>query len=269
MPEGDTIYRAAGQLRSAFEGTIIVDAHQELTNERAIDLSHLEGHPVRAVESRGKHLFIHFSTQEILHTHLGMTGAWRVFGLEATWGKPAWQAWVALSNKDSTCVCFSPKTCELISVAKLRRDPYLSRLGPDLLSAHCNLDEALDRLCSRPELPVGEAVMNQTLVSGIGNVYKSEVLFLCEQEPFELVGNLPREQLRRILEKASALLKRNVGRGMRKTRFGLDGSRQWVYGRAKEHCMKCGQPILIRRQGTLGRTTFWCPQCQRSRDASP
>ena len=111
--------------------------------------------------------------------------------------------------------------------------------------------------------------MNQTLVCGIGNVYKSEVLFLERVEPFIAVESLTTEELRRILVRARKLLRKNVGEVRRRTRHRADGRRHWVYGRGGQPCYECGETILLRRQGDLGRATYWCAACQRDKDRPP
>jgi endonuclease-8 len=193
-----------------------------------------------------------------------MDGSWHVYPLDERWPgrvgrrKPE----LVLQLARSVCVCFEPKTLELLSENDIRRHRYLTRLGPDLLAERFDRDEALRRLRARPQLPIGEAVMNQTLVCGIGNVYKSEILFLERISPFIALDQLSDEQLTRLLERARRLMRRNLEDPRRSTRFGRDGPRLWVYGRVSDRCLVCGAMICTRRQGDLGRITFWCPSCQ-------
>ncbi|MCH5373990.1 MAG: formamidopyrimidine DNA glycosylase, partial [Planctomycetes bacterium] len=162
----------------------------------------------------------------------------------------------------AVCVCFFPKTLELLSETRLRRHPYLSRLGPDLLAETSDDDEILRRFRLHQRRAIGEAVMDQTIVCGIGNVYKSEVLFLCHLDPFLPVHHFSDDQLRGLIHRSRQLMSKNLQGYPRRTRFGLDGNRVWVYGRAGKPCLVCGARIQIRRQGDLGRTTYWCPTCQ-------
>jgi endonuclease-8 len=123
--------------------------------------------------------------------------------------------------------------------------------------------ELIRRFRIHEATPIGEALMNQTIVCGVGNVYKSEVLFICRVNPFTLVGELSDDQLLRLLQRARKLMRRNLEGYPRRTRFASDGRRQWVYGRRNDPCLVCGGRIQMRRQGDLGRSTFWCPTCQR------
>jgi endonuclease-8 len=267
MPEGDTIFRAAVRLRAVMSGQTICRA--EGVAER-VNLDRVTGRRVEAIEARGKHLLIHLDDAHAIHSHLGMDGSWHVYPLDSRWpgrlGRRRPELVLELAR--SVCVCFAPKTLELLSPIAIRRHAYLTRLGPDLLAERFCMDEALARLRTMPALPIGEAVMNQTLVCGIGNVYKSEILFLERIDPFQPLDQLADDQLRRLLERARRLMRRNLTDAHRSTRFGRDGPRLWVYGREREPCLECGTPICVRRQGDLGRITFWCPVCQPQRSAS-
>jgi endonuclease-8 len=219
-------------------------------------------HAIASIEARGKHLLIHLDNGHTVHSHLGMHGAWHVYATGEAWQKPERQAALVIEVPDAVCVCFNPKTLELLTAAQLRRHPHLSRLGPDLLAATIDEAEVLRRFRVHNAAPIGEAVMNQTIICGIGNVYKSEVLFLARINPFHAVADLSDEQILQIVTTASDWMRRNLTGSPRRTRFGLDGQRLWVYGRSGQPCFACGEPIQLRRQGDLGRTTFWCPHCQ-------
>jgi endonuclease-8 len=151
---------------------------------------------------------------------------------------------------------------QILSPDRLRRHEHLRLLGPDLLSPDFDAAEALRRLRMNNEFPIGEAVMNQRLVAGIGNIYKSETLFLSKVDPFASVGSLGDEAWLALLALARKLMRRNLATQTRKIRLAGDGGKMWAYGRPGKPCFKCGTIILIRRQGDQGRTTFWCPQCQ-------
>ena len=260
MPEGDTIFRAAIALRSALERQRIHHAESPLPQ---IDTTAMVQQEVASVETRGKHLLIHFANRRCLHTHMGMTGSWHVYEQNAPWKKPARNAHVQLATATHSAVCFTPRQVELLTPDGLRRHRWLSRLGPDILSPGFEPTEALTRLRVHDRTPIGEALMNQSLVSGIGNVYKSELLFLEQLSPFAPVGSFTDEQLTSLLQLAGQLMRRNTGRGFRQTRFRTDGPRVWVYHRAGELCLKCGERILMQRQGDMGRSTYYCPSCQR------
>jgi endonuclease-8 len=259
MPEGDTIYRTAARLRPVLQGQAIVAA---AGNQPACEPSTLVGRTVREVEARGKHLLIHLDDRRAIHSHLGMHGAWHLYRPGQPWTKP--QRWAALTLEvpAAVCVCFSPKTLELLTAAGLERHPQLTKLGPDLLAAHVDVVHVVQRFRAQPDRPVGEAVMDQTVVCGIGNVYKSELLFLCRLDPFQAIRQISDEDLVRLIERAIHWMSRNLEGHPRQTRFGLDGPKHWVYGRSGQPCFECGTRIAVRRQGDLGRTTYWCPQCQ-------
>jgi endonuclease-8 len=229
-----------------------------------LDAASLVGGCVTAIESRGKHLLMHFDDQRCLHSHLGMTGSWHVYAVGQTWRKPASRAAIAVYLNTTVCVCFSPKMLELLSPAGLRRHRLLSRLGPDLLAGQPDMAEILPRLRAHNPTPIGEAVMNQSIMCGIGNVYKSETLFLCRLDPFVRVGQLVDSDLVRVMDTARSLMMKNLRGYPRRTRHASDGNRLWVYGRHDKPCFVCGQIIRMRRQGDLGRSTYWCPTCQRA-----
>jgi endonuclease-8 len=260
MPEGDTIFRTAQRLRPLLENQRVLRCS---SREAALDATSLVGHTVSNVESRGKHLLVHFEDHRCIHSHLGMTGSWHVYASGQPWRKPVSRAALSLETARSVCVCFSPKTLELLTADGLRRHRFLSQLGPDLLAARFDATEVLPRFRVHNAAPIGDVFMNQSIVCGVGNVYKSETLFLCRVNPFVPVGELADDALVRLVRTARRLLKSNLGGYPRRTRHALDGQRLWVYQRSNAPCYQCGQTIRVRRQGDLGRTTFWCPECQK------
>ncbi|QDT70064.1 Endonuclease 8 1 [Planctomycetes bacterium MalM25] len=263
MPEGDTLYKAAAAVGPVLRGRPILRASSsDRTTVDPIDAPSLVGRTVTEVAARGKHLMISLDDDRVVHSHLGMTGAWHAYPQGEAWRKPASQAALALETEHHAVVCFSPKLLELVSVLSLRRNDYLRRLGPDLMRPDSDLNVALARLRTHPLAPIGEAVMNQTLVAGIGNVYKSETLFVARINPWTRVGDLSDERLLGYLEATRRLMRRNRGRGRRVTRQNGAGGRHWVYGRRGEPCSECGEPIRLRRQGDAGRSTYWCASCQ-------
>ena len=259
MPEGDTIYRTAARLRCVLDGQQVQSA---TSPQAALDVGQLAGRRVLATEARGKHLLIHLADNQVIHSHLGMTGSWHIYQHGQPWRKPDRQAALVLDLGAVLCVCFNPKTLQLLSETGLRRHPHLSRLGPDLLGAQFDSETALARFRACPSLPIGQALMNQTIVCGVGNVYKSEVLFLRRLNPFLRIDQLTDDQLRELMREARHLMRRNLIGDPRRTRFGHDGQRVWVYSRRGQPCLVCGRSIRMRRQGDLGRTTYWCPDCQ-------
>lgn len=265
MPEGDTIFRAAARLRPVLEGQPVARARARW--ER-IDAASLVGRTITKVEARGKHLLFFFDDGRALHSHMGMTGSWHIYRLGEPWQKPEQRAAIVLEGAEYLVVCFTPKTLELLSAAGVKRHPHLQRLGPDLLSEEFDEQAALAGFRARPTTPIGEAVMNQTLAAGVGNVYKSEVLFLLHHHPLTPVGMLSDDEILELLRKSRELMLQNLDGKPRTTRHALDRRRYWTYGRSGEPCFICGAAIQVVRQGDLGRTTYFCPQCQPSRQAA-
>lgn len=263
MPEGDTIFRSAVQLRKALDGRTIEKANvwDRLAGS---PLAALAGRRIEAVEARGKHLLMHLADGGAIHSHMGMTGSWHLYPVGEPWQKPVRNAALVLTLGDIEAVCFTPKTLELLSPDALRRHSHLRNLGPDLLAGTFAMSEALGRLRAVDTMPLGEAVMNQCAVSGIGNVYKSEVLFLRQLDPFAPVAAYSDNELQTMLAEARRQMLRNLDGRPRTTRVG-PGGRLWVYGRRGRPCFKCSVLIEMRRQGDAGRSTYWCPQCQPAR----
>ncbi len=259
MPEGDTIWRTAVNLRAAIQDRPVMEAE---SREHGLSVDSLTGRHVTNTEARGKHLLMHFNHQQVLHSHMGMTGSWHLYPPNEPWKKPARRAAVCLRFEDIVAVCFSPKTLELLSRTALRRHRYLSRLGPDILGGSYDQNEILRRFRIHHRVPIGEALLNQTILCGIGNVYKSEVLFVERISPFVPVAQLEDQTLSQIIVTARELMRKNLEGYPRRTRFGGASHRQWVYNRSGQPCFQCGTPLKMRRQGDMGRSTYWCEVCQ-------
>ncbi len=259
MPEGDTVCRVAGQLRQVLDGRHVTTV---AGSDQLPGADVLQGCVVTAIESRGKHLLIHSDGNTVVHSHLGMQGAWHVYRLQQSWKKPQSQAALALTTERHCVVCFRPKTIELLTGQQLRRHVWLNRLGPDLLGPPFDRQHVIDRFRRRNADPVGDVVMDQSVVCGIGNVYKSEILFLEGINPLDSVSDLSDEQLMAVTDAAVRLLRRNLTGKNRRTRFRPTGPSVWVYGRSGELCLKCGAAVRMVRQGGLARSTYFCPQCQ-------
>lgn len=261
MPEGDTIYLAAKRLKPVLEGQTIQRAEaREVRSPES-----LVGQRIERVEARGKHLLFHFSDGRALHSHMGMTGSWHIYRPREPWQKPASRAAIVLECPLHLVVCFSPKTLELLSAAGLRRHPYLAQLGPDVLSESFDDAEVLRRFRMHNESPIGVAVLNQSILSGMGNVYKSELLFLLHLHPLTRVAQLSDQELLVLIAKSRELMRQNLQGKPRTTRHALDGRRFWAYGRSGQACFVCGNPIDMIRQCDLGRSTYFCANCQPRR----
>ena len=233
--------------------------------DRQFEPERVVGATIARVEARGKHLLMHLSVGGAIHSHMGMTGSWHIYRPGEPWRKPTHYAALELELAELVAICFSPRLLELLTADQLRRHPHLIRLGPDLLAAEFDVADAVARFRARDALPLGEAVMNQTIVCGIGNVYKSDLLYLMRFDPFAPVARYSDAELAAMLEKGRRLMRLNLSGHPRQTRFQGDGRRVWVYGRSGQACYKCGGRIQLRRQGEAGRTTCWCPECQPSR----
>ncbi len=265
MPEGDTIHRTAASLSASLVGQKVLAARTRAGPglPRVPSAHRLVGRSVLGVEARGKHLLVRFEGGLVLHSHLGMHGSWHRYPAGAPWRLPESQARVVLEVPGAVAVAFRVATLELLSERELSAHPQLGRLGPDLAAGEFDLHAAVDRLGADPEPPIGEALLDQRLVAGIGNVYRSEVLFLEGVSPFAPVGELDPAVLQRIVARARGLLRTNLAGGARSTtgrRF--PGSRLWVYRRAGRQCRRCGTLITARRVGEHARVVYWCPTCQ-------
>ncbi len=265
MPEGDTIFRTAPVLRRALVGGVMrrAVARPGPGISRVPDLSVLVGASVTAVESRGKHLLIGFSGGRWLRTHMRMRGSWHRYAPGERWRLPQRRAVCVLETDTAVAVCFDAPVVELLSAVELDRHAGLRALGPDLLGASPDLDEAVRRLREREAMALGEALLDQRAVAGIGNVVKSEALFMERLDPWAPVSAHTDDQLQAVVGRASALLRANTGGGRRVTTGRRSpGDSLWVYGRSGRPCRRCGSLIRSRRQGEQARTTYWCPTCQ-------
>lgn len=262
MPEGDTLHRTAAGLRRVLVGQSVTRFESRVPGVESAGEG-VGGERITEIVARGKHLLISFEGGRVLRTHLRMTGSWHLYHPGERWKKPERRARVVVGTARAVAVCFSAPEVELLSGAAAERGGPTVDLGPDLLDGSAELAEIVRAWRSRPELPIGVAVMRQHLAAGIGNVYKSEVLFLCRVDPFTLVGELGESTLREIAETARREMRRKLNPGPRTTRRAAGGGRLWVYGRAGRPCYDCGTPIRVRRQGTDGRTTYYCPTCQK------
>lgn len=270
MPEGDTLRNIATTLSPLVGQT--VDA-LEFPRAHADGDAQL-GARIERVESKGKNLLVSFSTGAVLHVHLKMTGVVHLYASGETWRRGRSGAVVVLRTAGFEAVVFRAPLVRLLTRQSARHDEALRGLGPDLLAPDFDEREALRRLRLDQGRPLGVAVMDQSAVAGIGNVYKSEVLFNLKLDPFRAVGDMPDAVLLEVLRHARALLQRNTLREAVKT-SPVDAYRLTrttrptgraplsVYGRLDEACFDCGDTISMRRQGDQRRSTYFCPTCQR------
>ncbi len=264
MPEGDTIFRTAAALRGYLEGRRVLAARARVPGPR---MEKVVGATVTRLEPRGKHLVIHFDNGLALHTHLRMGGSWHRYAPGEPWRRAASQARVVLEVADSVVVCFNAPVAELMAEATVERHPSLATLGPDLLAPGFDADEAVRRLRApeRAGLSLAEALLDQRAMAGVGNVFKSEVLFIERLDPSLTLAATSDATLRQMVATAERLLRANVSpdRAFRVTTdASAGGSRTWVYGRAGRPCLRCGAQIRRAHHGDPRRSTYWCPRCQ-------
>jgi endonuclease VIII len=268
MPEGDTIHRAAASLRAALAGKRLV----RFDAPRLLPPLPQPGTTVDEVEARGKHLLIRFGDGLTLHTHMRMTGSWHLYGHGERWRKRTGAARVVLEVPDVVAVCFAAPVVEMLDRRGVARHPALRRLGPDLCLIDPDLDDAVERMAAlvEPATPIGDALLDQRVASGIGNVYKCEVCFLHGVDPRTPTGQVAVDTRRALLATTSQLLQRNLTTGRRTTVRRAPEGTVYVYDRLGQPCRVCGTPIVAAPVGEQARITYWCPQCQPpGRSGSP
>jgi endonuclease-8 len=263
VPEGDTIFRMARALHAALAGRSVTRFVSPLPAVAAA-ASRLKvvGQTVAAVDPRGKHLLMRFSRGPVLHTHMRMSGSWHLYRVGSRWRQPEARARAVVEAGEVIAVCFAAPTVELLSAREVAVHPSLAGLGEDLLGDRFDPTRACAGLRARGETEIAVALLDQAALAGIGNVYKSEVLFLCGVNPFARVKTLTDAQLDGLVSTARAQMKRNLGSEMRRTTSELSRETLWVYERAGRPCRRCGAAIGSRRQGEQARWTWWCPRCQ-------
>jgi endonuclease VIII len=266
MPEGDTIYRAAHTLHTALAGRSVTRFATVLPQLARIDEdAPIAGRTVERVSSTGKNLVIEFSGDLFLRTHMRMHGSWHIYKPGERWQRPRDAMRIVIETDAWVAVAFDVPVAELHDARSLERQDDLRNIGPDFLAETFDEAEALRRIRERGDQSIADTLLNQRVVSGVGNEYKSEVLFLARVSPFAAVSALDDETLRRILHLARKLMLANVAKSSpsRVTTFSLDPRQtKYVYGRAGKPCRKCGTAIEMARQGPDARVTFWCPGCQ-------
>ncbi|MGD0557993.1 MAG: DNA-formamidopyrimidine glycosylase family protein [Streptosporangiaceae bacterium] len=250
MPEGDIVWYTARRLRVALAGRVLTRSDFRVPRHATADLS---GQTVTEVISRGKHLLIRTDAGLTVHTHLKMEGFWRVTPA----GPPPrdHRVRLLLANQEFQAAGYRLGVVDLLRTRDEHR--VTGHLGPDLLGPDWDADEAVSRLRRDPGRPVAEALLDQANLAGIGNLYKSEVLFLSGVSPFRAIGDVP--DLPEMVERARVLLDTNKDR-IDQVTTGNGRAPTWVYGRRGRPCRRCGTRVETETQGE--RVTFWCPRCQ-------
>lgn len=249
MPEGDALHRAAERIR-VLEGEVV---SVETPHPRAAVLrlaERLDGLRVQRVRATGKNLLVEFEGGLILRSHLRMRGRWRV---EQAGNEPGGTPWLVLRGSERQAVLWNGPVLQLTR----GRPPAVARLGPDVLAEPPDLDGMLARFRAADQArQVGEALLDQTLVAGIGNMWKAEALFAAETSPWRPLSELEDAALSRVLGEAARLMR--AGRGRRR-----------VHRRAGRPCPRCGARIRSRPQGDEARVAYWCPACQEGTSPAP
>jgi endonuclease-8 len=258
VPEGDLVWYTARRLRQALAGRVLNRSDFRVPRYATVDLT---GQTVTEAVARGKHLLIRTGNGLTVHTHLKMDGSWRI--------SPAGAALthshtirLILGNDEWQAVGYRLGVTEVLPTGE--EDRVTGHLGPDLLGPDWDAAEAVRRLTKHPDRPIGEALLDQRNLAGIGNIFATEMLFLRGLSPWRPVAEVA--DLRALVELGHRLLHANKERvGIITTGVARRGEETWAYGRAGRPCRRCGTTILAGEQGNPGgeRVRFWCPACQR------
>jgi endonuclease-8 len=274
MPEGDTIFRTARSLHKALAGHRVAKFDTAYAHvARVDDEKPIAGRLIERCEAAGKHVLIVFEGDLILRTHMRMNGSWHLYRHGERWWRGPQAMRVRIDTADWVAVAFDVPVAEFVTAKQLASVDPVAALGPDLLKADFDRDEAIRRVRAAGALPIAQALLDQRLVAGIGNVYKSEVLFLAAVHPDTPASAVPQDAMERIMEVGRSLLAANVVEGtpaaiqtyrsLRRTDRRSDPADSlWVYSRAGQPCRKCGTTINSKKMGLDARTTYWCPTCQ-------
>jgi endonuclease-8 len=257
MPEGDTIHYAANRIRPVLLDRVpdeIRTPHPRFGRDRWPQ--RLQGRAVEAVQAHGKHLFLRFEGDLTIHSHLRMTGAWRVHPEGARWARAPGRAWLVLRAADADVVQFDGPLLELLSETRRRFDLRLGALGPDIVAEDFAEEVVLRRLREDdPTRGIGDALLDQRTVAGIGNFWKVEACWRARVDPWRPIGTVSDDEALRIVREARPLMRQSALDG-RQTRH------RRIYGSSGRPCPRCGERIVARGQGDGNRTTYWCPGCQ-------
>jgi endonuclease VIII len=253
MAEGDVILRLAERIDLALAGQRL-RARCPHPRGKAAGLERLDRRRLESAQARGKHLLLSFDDDLVLHSHLAMSGSWRLYRRGERWARPGGAAWLVLEGEREEAVQWGGPTLRLLDARQLARDPRLARLGVDLLAEDFRVEAAVRSLRrGEPSTALGEALLDQRLVAGIGNVYKSEGCFAAGADPWRPLRSLSDAELGTVLGVTRELMQ-----------AGVKSARQphAVYSRSRQPCQRCGAPIRSRAQGDSARKTFWCESCQ-------
>jgi endonuclease-8 len=276
MPEGDTIFRAARTLDRALAGLVVTGFETQLAELAVVNRrAPIAGRSVVGAQARGKHLLLELSGDIILRTHLRMHGSWHLYRPGERWRARRSEARIVLTTPAWQAIAFNVSDAEFVTHDELKRHARVTALGPDLLSPALDAAEARRRLREAAARHIAEAILRQQSMAGLGNVFKSEVLFVCGIHPFTAVNDVTDAELDHLIERSRVLIGLNVtghsvvaGSAAGRVTTGRLNPRErlWVYGRGGKPCLKC-RSIIASAMETDGRRTYWCPRCQASRTA--
>jgi endonuclease-8 len=266
VPEGDTIHRSAAALRIALVGKPMV----RFEAPRLVGPRPAIGRIIEWVESHGKHLEIGWDDGLILHSHMKMTGSWHLYRSGERWRRSVHQMRAEVAVSDWVAVCFNAPVVEVYREFDRARHPGLGPLGPDLCRNTADLDEAINRLYHYhdQDATIGEVLLDQHVACGVGNVYRSEVLWACELYPFAPISSLDADDCAQVINAAARLLRANLHHGARITAPSVRGGLA-AYGRNGQPCQRCGDTVQVVRSGEHARLLYWCSGCQVHRAPRP
>jgi endonuclease-8 len=259
VPEGDTIHHAANRIRPVLEGHVpdeIRTPHRRFQRDRWPE--RLAGRRIRRVEARGKHLMIRFEGDLTIHSHLRMTGWWQVAPQGSRWRRHPSRAWLVIRQGDQEVVQFDGPVLELMTDGRTRLDQRIAGLGPDILSAQPFDDRRfLTRLREDdPTRPIGDTLLDQHVVAGLGTIWRSEACWRAEVDPWRATGTISDDVALAVVHGVRAPMQQSAIEG-------FQSRGQHVFERAGRPCSRCGTPIRRATQGDDNRRLFWCPGCQR------
>ncbi|HXF30913.1 MAG TPA: DNA-formamidopyrimidine glycosylase family protein [Solirubrobacterales bacterium] len=252
MAEGDTILRAKNRLADALVGEPIA-VETPNPRGRAAGVERLDGRILEGVDAHGKHLLLDFGDL-VLHSHLGMSGGWHVYAHGARWRRPRSSAWVVFGGERADAVQFGGPTLRVLPANRVAIDPQLARLGPDILAPDLDLDDVMAKFRATDQSrTLGDALLDQRLTAGIGNIFKSEACFAAKVDPWRPLARVSDEELRAVLEHARAQMLNAVRTG---------GRHRFAVYKHRGPCRRCRGTVHHRGQGDANRTTWWCERCQ-------
>jgi endonuclease VIII len=257
VPEGDTIHYAANRIRPILEGHVpdeLLTPHPRFGRDRWAE--RLSGRAVRSVDAHGKHLFLRFEGNLTIHSHLRMTGSWGTHKQGERWKRHPRRAWLVVRREDREVVQFDGPVLELMTESRTRLDRRIAGLGPDIIKPEFDEDEFLRRLrMDDPTRPIGDALLDQRTIAGIGNLWKVEGCWLAGIDPWRRTADVSDEEVRGIVRGIRPLMQQSA-------RDGMQDRYKVIYGKTERPCPRCGGRVRVKGQWDDNRPTFWCTGCQ-------